>query len=84
MIPPVTPGAGGGWQQERRPRLEERQAPRRKAAAPEDELVLWPLALEAAASQDARPVRLRVAMYMESQLPEWAFDQPGSRIDCQA
>ena len=83
MIPPVTPGAGGGWQHERRPRPEERLSPRRKAAA-DDELVLWQLALEAEAPPDARPVRLRVAMYMESQLPEWAFDQPGSRIDFQA
>ncbi|MFP5501509.1 MAG: hypothetical protein ACLGIN_03400 [Candidatus Sericytochromatia bacterium] len=84
MIPPVTPGAGGGWQHERRPRLADRPLARRKAAAPEDELVLWQLALEAEAPPDARPVRLRVAMYMESQLPEWAFDQPGSRIDFQA
>lgn len=83
MIPPVTPGAGGGWQHERRPRPEERQALRRKAA-PDDALVLWQLALEAEAPPDARPVRLRVAMYLESQLPEWAFDQPGSRIDFQA
>lgn len=83
MIPPVTPGSAGGWQQERR-RLAPALPARRKPPALEDELVLWQLAIDGEPAPDARPVRLRVAMYQESQLPEWAFDQPGSRIDFQA